>query len=153
MSETKRISEQLQSSFYKGAWHGPSVMEALDGVSAKQAATRSIPNAHTIWELVLHTTTWIREVNKMIAEMSYVQVPEDINFPNVTDESEASWNKAVESLKRTYQKFEKHVATLKDPALEKIPDNTSSTFYRLIHGVIQHNIYHAGQIVLLKKFK
>ena len=153
MSEIKRISEQLKSSFYKGAWHGPALLEALDGVTAKQAYLHPISEAHSIWELVLHATTWVKAVEKAISEMSYTQVENDANWPNVNQKTEAAWEKAVDSLKKAHKKLEKLVSTSKDAALEKVPANTSSTVYRLLHGVIHHNIYHAGQIAILKKGK
>ncbi len=151
MSEIDRISEQLKCSFHKGAWHGPSLLEALDNVTAKQAVKRPIPNAHNIWELVLHAAVWIKAIDKTIAAMEYTQVTTEANWPEISDTSESSWDEAVDSLKKSHKKFEKHVLTLKDAALEKIPANTNSSIYRLIYGVIQHNIYHAGQIALLKK--
>ena len=153
MSEIERMSEQLKCSFYKGAWHGPSLLEALEGVTAKQALKRPIANAHTIWELVLHAAVWIKAVDKTIADMEYTQVTAEMNWPNINDQSEDSWNDAIAALKRTHKKLERHLSTLKDAALEKIPANTNSTIYRLLHGVIQHNTYHAGQISILNKAK
>ncbi|MGH8015142.1 MAG: hypothetical protein ACREBV_03030, partial [Candidatus Zixiibacteriota bacterium] len=69
MAEIERINEQLKASFYKGAWHGPALLQALEDVSHKQALKRPIPQAHTIWELVLHAAVWIKAVDKTIAEM------------------------------------------------------------------------------------
>lgn len=151
MSEIQRISEQLKYSFYEGAWHGPALLETLEGVTAKQAFLHPIPNAHSICELVLHATTWIKAVERAISEMSYTRVENDANWPGISQKTEADWEKAVDSLKKAHKKLEKLVSTLKDAALEKVPANTSSTVYRLLHGVIQHNIYHAGQIAILKK--
>lgn len=153
MTEIERISEQLKCSFYKGAWHGPALLEALDGVSAHQAVRKPIADAHSIWELVLHATTWIKSVDKTILNMEYTQVTDEINWPNISDQSESSWAATLDSLKMVHKKLEKHVSTLKDVALEKVPANTTSTVYRLLQGVIQHNIYHAGQIAILKKGK
>ena len=153
MTEIERISEQLSRSFYKEAWHGPALLEVLNGVTAKQAARRPIVNAHSIWELVLHSTTWIKAVDKTILEMKYTQVTDKANWPAISDKSESSWNKALSSLKKSHKKLEKHVLGLKNSALEKKAINTSSTISRLLYGVIQHSIYHAGQIAILKKSK
>lgn len=59
MTEVKRISDQLQRAFEKDAWHGPAVMEVLNGVTAQQAAARPVPNAHSIWEITLHVSGWM----------------------------------------------------------------------------------------------
>ncbi|HEX2897040.1 MAG TPA: DinB family protein [candidate division Zixibacteria bacterium] len=153
MSEIQRISEQLKCSFNKGAWHGPALLETLDDVTYKQALSHPVSKAHSIWELVLHAAAWIKAVEKTISEMSYTQVENDANWPEINQKTEDDWKKAVDSLKKAHKKLEKLVSTLKDAALERVPANTSSTVYRLLHGVIQHNIYHAGQIAILKKKK
>lgn len=153
MTEIERISQQLKLSFYKDAWHGPALLEVLKGVTARQAAQRPIADAHTIWELVLHSTTWIKAVDKTITEMEYTQVTDAANWPAVRDQSELSWNKALDSLKKSHKKLEKHVQTLKNAELKKKAANTNSTIDRLLYGIIQHDIYHAGQIAILKKSK
>ena len=153
MTEIERISEQLKRSFYKDAWHGPALLEVLKDVTAKQAAKRPIANAHSIWELVLHSTTWIKAVDKTITEMEYAQVTDDANWPTVRDQSEASWQRTLNSLKKSHKKLEKHVLTLKNAELKKKAVNTNSTIDRLLFGIIHHNIYHAGQIAILKKSK
>jgi len=153
MIEIERISELLKHTFYQDAWHGPALLEVLKGVTARQAAKRPMADAHTIWELVLHSTTWIKAVDKTIIEMKYTQVTDAANWPVVTDKSESSWNKALGSLKKSHKKLEKHVHGLKNSALEKRAVNTSSPISRLLYGVVHHNIYHAGQIAILKKSK
>ena len=153
MTEINRISEQLNRSFYKDAWHGPALLEVLKDVTAKQAARRPIADAHSIWELVLHSTTWIKAVDKTINEMEYTQVTDAANWPIISDKSELSWNKALNSLRRSHKKLEKHVLSLKSSELDKKATNTSSTISRLLYGIIHHNIYHAGQIAILKKSK
>lgn len=153
MTEIKRISEQLKCSFYKDAWHGPALLEVLTGVTAKQAAKRPIAKAHSIWELVLHSTTWVKAVDKTITEMVYTQVTDSANWPAVKDKSEASWKRTLDSLKKSHKKLERHVLGFKNAALAKKAGNTSSPFSRLLYGIILHNIYHAGQIAILKKSK
>ena len=58
MTEVQRIREQFQRAFNGEAWHGPSVLKILDGVTAQQAAAHPIPGAHSIWELTLHIAAW-----------------------------------------------------------------------------------------------
>ncbi len=153
MTETGKIHDMLCRSFYKDAWHGPAFLEVLKDVTAKQAAKKPIANAHSIWELVLHSITWIKAVDKTITEMKYTQVTAAANWPAISDKSELSWKHAVDSLKKSHKKLEKHVLVLKRKDLERKAVNTSSTISRLLYGIIQHNIYHAGQIAILKKTK
>jgi len=49
MSETTRLADQLRRAFKGEAWHGPSVLEILDGIDAKRAATHPIDGVHSIW--------------------------------------------------------------------------------------------------------
>ncbi|MDF1506305.1 DinB family protein, partial [Roseisolibacter sp. H3M3-2] len=61
-----RLADTLRRSVDGHAWHGPSLVELLEGVDAHAAATRAVPGAHTIWELVLHLTAWTREVARRV---------------------------------------------------------------------------------------
>ena len=153
MSEATRIADQLRRAFDGEAWHGDSLFEVLDGVTAKQAAVHRIGDAHTIWELVLHIAAWdgavLRRSEGLTAELSDPQ-----NFPAVTDTSEAAWRKAIEQLKRTYEQLVKAVAAFPDSRLqEQVPGKTEKyhSFFYNFSGIVQHELYHAGQIALLKK--
>jgi len=153
MSETARLADQIRRAFEGDAWHGDSVLELLAGVDAKTAAAHPIKNAHSIWELVLHITAWdgavLRRAGGRAANLSEKQ-----NFPPVTDTSEAAWSKTIEQLKTTHGELVKAVATFPDSRLqEQVPGKTAKyhTFFYNFSGIVQHELYHAGQIALLKK--
>ena len=61
MSQVDMVVNELKRSFEGEAWHGPALMEILDGIDAKTAAARPLPKAHSIWELVAHIAAWGRE--------------------------------------------------------------------------------------------
>src|SRR5947208_3008287 len=94
MKETERIEDQLKRAFHGDAWHGPAVKEALEGVSAEIAVQKPVQTAHSIWELVLHVTTWLDVVRRRSLGESFT-VPEEVNFPPVNDTSEAAWNESI----------------------------------------------------------
>jgi len=153
MSEATRIADQLTRAFAGEAWHGDSLFEILEGVTAKPAAARPIKNAHTIWELVLHIAAWdnavLRRLGGVAVELSATQ-----NFPPVTDASETAWRKALAEVRRVHEELVKAVSVLPDSQLdEMVPGKEGAhyTFYYMLHGVTQHELYHAGQIALLKK--
>ena len=152
-SETARIADQLSRAFAGDAWHGDSVFEILEGVTAAQASARPIKNAHTIWELVLHIAAWDNAVLRRLGGVAVT--PSDAeNFPAVTDASETAWRKAVAEVRRVHDELVEAVSVLPDSRLdEKVPGKEGAhyTFYYMLHGVAQHEIYHAGQIALLKK--
>jgi uncharacterized damage-inducible protein DinB len=153
MSEAARIADQLRRAFDGDAWHGDSVFEILEGVTAAQAATRPIAGAHTIWELVLHIAAWdgagLRRLGGLAVTLSETQ-----NFPRVTDASEAAWRRALAEARRVHEELVSAVAALPDSRLdEMVPGKEGAhyTFYYMLYGVVQHELYHAGQMALLKK--
>jgi uncharacterized damage-inducible protein DinB len=154
MTETFRLADQIRRAFEGSAWHGDSVLEILVDVSAKTAAAHPIKNAHSIWELLLHIAAWDDAVTRSIG--AAVSLSDSQNFPPVNDTSEAAWRQAVESAKRTHNELIKAVASFPDSHLqEQVAGKTEKydNFYYMFSGVVQHELYHAGQIALLKKFQ
>ena len=151
MSEIKRIKSQLRRAFEGEAWHGPSVLELLKDVTAEQAAAHPVAGAHSIWELALHITTWERYTRRRIVEASALEPTDEENFPTVRDTSKQAWRATVEELKRNHAELLETVAGLDDAKLSEIVAGKPYSVYFMLHGVIQHDLYHAGQIALLKK--
>jgi uncharacterized damage-inducible protein DinB len=153
MSEATRIADQLGRAFNGEAWHGDSLFEILNGVTAAQAAARPITGAHTIWELVLHIAAWDNAALQRLGGAA-VELSEAENFPPVTDTTDAAWQNALSNVRRTHEKLIAAVAMVPDSRLnETVPGEQRAhhTFYYMLHGVVQHELYHAGQIALLKK--
>ena len=152
MSETERILEELKLSFEGEPWHGPSLMEILQGVDAKTAASHPGPAAHSIWELALHIAAWEKAIRTRIVERRALQLSDEENFPAVTDDSESSWRQAVETLRRNHEDLVQTVSRLSDQQLsEQVPGKPYDIRF-MLHGAAQHAAYHGGQISLLKKF-
>jgi uncharacterized damage-inducible protein DinB len=151
MTETHRINSQLKRAQEGQAWHGPSLRELLEGVTAEQAAARPIPNAHSVWELVNHVIAWEQIARKRLEGAEESVVPDEVNFPPVTDTSEAAWQATLRSLETSHRSLRESIRKIDDTKLEEITPGTRYSIYFLLHGVIQHDLYHAGQIALLKK--
>jgi len=152
-SESARIADQLRRAFDGDAWHGDSVFEILQGVTATHAAARPIKNAHTIWELVLHIAAWDNAVLQRLDGVA-VELSDAQNFPPVKDASETAWRKALAEVRRVHDELVEAVSVLSDSRLDEIvpgKEGAHYTFYYMLHGVAQHELYHAGQIALLKK--
>ncbi|MBZ5667021.1 MAG: DinB family protein [Acidobacteriia bacterium] len=153
MSEAVRIADQLRRAFDGDAWHGDSVLQILEGVTAARAAARPIKHAHSIWELVLHIAAWDGAVLRRMGGVA-VSLSAKKNFPPVKDASEAAWRKALAEVRRVHEELVAAVAVLPDSRLyEMVPGKQGAhyNFYYMLHGVVQHELYHAGQIALLKK--
>jgi uncharacterized damage-inducible protein DinB len=153
MSEAVRIADQLRRAFSGEAWHGDSLFEILQGVAAAQAAARPIAGAHTIWELVLHIAAWDGAVRRRMGGVA-VKLSGKRNFPPVLDTSAAEWTKTLEHVRRVHQELIDAVETFPEKSLGKpVPGKKGAhySFYYMLHGLVQHELYHAGQIALLKK--
>jgi uncharacterized damage-inducible protein DinB len=149
-TESEGIAEQLRRAFYGEAWHGPAVLELLADVAAETAAAKPIRNVHSIWELVLHIAVWDRVACQRLAgEKS--QPTGHANFPPVTKVNAAAWRKAVAETKRAHDAFVKTVAALPDSRLRDRVPGKRYDFYHMLHGLAQHELYHAGQVAILKK--
>jgi uncharacterized damage-inducible protein DinB len=153
MSQTARLADQLRRAFYGEAWVGDALMEILSGVNAEIAAAHPFQNVHSIWELVLHIGAWDGAVRRRTAGQA-VTLTDKQNFPPIEDKSETAWRSALESLKKTHDDLVKAVAEFPDGRLqEQVPGKREPyyNYYYMFSGIVQHELYHAGQIAILKK--
>lgn len=152
-SEAVRIADQLQRAMDGPAWHGPALREILRGVDGAVAARRPESGAHSIWELVLHIRAWDLYALRRIGGEEW-EPSEDENFPRVAEISEEAWAKAQAELAVVHSELVAAMAKFPEVRLgEKVPgrDPDYHTFYYMLHGAVQHMLYHAGQIAVLKK--
>ncbi|MGB0035073.1 MAG: DinB family protein [Candidatus Acidiferrales bacterium] len=150
MSEIRRILDQMDRAFSGEAWHGPSLMQLLEGVDAESAATRPIGKAHSIWELVNHVTAWNNIVQHRLSGEK-VDVTPEMDWPGVWEVNEVGWERSLENLKECRAKLRRAVELLRDDQLDDRVPGDKESFYVLLHGLVQHDLYHAGQIAILKK--
>ena len=148
MREAERIANQLRRAYRGEAWHGPALRELLEGVTAERAAARPLPGAHSIWELVLHVAAWQGVVLRRVGGED-AREPEEGDWSDVAEPDEARWREALARLDESTERLIEAVTGLADSRLEE--GIGRATLYAHLHGIIQHNLYHAGQIALLKK--
>lgn len=150
MTEIERIREQLKRAFEGHAWHGPSVMELLSDVTAQQAAARVFPGAHTIWELALHIGAWEGAcVTRLRGERAELTDAED--WPAVMETTEDAWQRCKSTLMDGNQKLRDEITSLNEQRLDEPILPGMPSVYVTVQGVVQHDLYHAGQIAILKK--
>lgn len=150
MSEVKRFFNELKSIYYANAWHGPALKEVLNGISAAQASAKPLKDGHSIWELVLHTKGW-NNVFLLGLEGKIVNEPEGGDFPVINDNSEDAWKKTLAELDQHYEKLLSAISNLKDEQLNELATGKDYNFRLMLRGIINHNVYHTGQVALLKK--
>lgn len=150
MNENERIADQHLRALNGPAWHGDSVMEILNGVTASEAAAKPIPGAHSIWELLFHLEAWNRMALEALDGPEY-EVPEDLNFPAVADASGQAWHDALTRFAATKELLVTRILALPLAGLDETVPGQKYSRHFLLHGVVQHDLYHAGQMALLKK--
>lgn len=148
--EVHRIKALLQKTYDGAAWHGPSVKEALQDITA-ELAFKNFENVHTIAELVSHMTAWRNfAINRIQGNMSY-ELSEKDNWPEMEAKTDTQWFYIQNRLETSQEKLLEVLEETEEGKLLEAVHNRAYDFYTLLHGVIQHDIYHIGQIVMLKK--
>ena len=149
--ESTRLADQLERSFRGGAWHGPSIEESLAGLSAADAnGLRPIPGAHTIAEIVAHLAFWLEHAARRIDGAGDEGLSEGDDWPP-PGEGEEGWRALLARLDAAHRRLHSQVAALDDAALDGPVAGCDPTVRGLLHGILQHNAYHGGQIVVLRK--
>lgn len=160
MTEVEFIGSELRRVYEGGAWHGPSVLEALHGVDAARAGARMGPHTHTIHELTHHIAAWMGEAADRLRGRPPGS-PRDGDWPSpVPAISPPQWRDLLDRLASRQFDLLTGVAgfdparldALVDPGGERHPDR-DLTFRGMLHGMAQHNAYHAGQIMLLRRLQ
>lgn len=149
-TEGARIADQLRRAFYGSAWHGPALLELLADVDAAMAAATPVAHVHSIWELVLHVAVWDDATLRRLGGAKW-QPTGLKNFPPVREVTNAAWRRTVAQTKATHDELVDIVAALPDSRLHERVPGKRYDFYHQLHGVAQHELYHAGQIAILKK--
>lgn len=157
MTQAELLADELDRAWRGDPWHGPSLEKILDGVDAAGAAARPIPDAHTIWELLLHLTAWTGEVTRRLggadpgepAEGDWPPIP--VPTPSAWEAARRDFARAQETVLRAVRstpesRLGEPVGRVRDPAL-----GTGITCGQMLHGLAQHHAYHGGQISLLRK--
>ncbi|MRX37975.1 DUF1572 domain-containing protein [Flavobacterium sp. LC2016-23] len=150
MSENKRISNLYQSIYNGNPWLEVTLAHTLENITAEQAYRKVNPNLNTIWEIVNHLIQWRRNILRRV-QGETVLTPDHNYFVPVLDSSEAAWEQSLQSLAKSQELWNAFFEDFNDSDLEKIYINNNHTYYEHIHGIIQHDVYHLGQIVILKK--
>ena len=152
MSQVDVAVEQLKLAFEGDPWHGPPVMEILKDIDAPKAAARPINTAHSIWELVRHIAVWENVGRRRLTgDRAQIEISSPEDWPPPEDTSEAAWEQAKDALNRGHQALVEAIARTPESRLDEPIFEGMSTVYVTLHGVIQHDLYHAGQIAMLKK--
>lgn len=154
-AELRLLLRLIDQGFDHAAWHGPTLAGAIRGVTAKQAAWRPAARRHCVWEIVLHTAYWKYAVRRRLMGGAQGGFPRSgSNWPALPDVlDERHWRADVRLLKDEHRKLRRAVAALQADALGRRLAKKRWTTSETIHGIAMHDLYHAGQIQLLKRLR
>ena len=147
MRRVEQMLLQLNSAWDGEPWYGTPLRIMLQGIDATTASRRPLAEGHTIAELTAHATTWMEVVRERLAGQK-PEVPPERDFPPVDG---LAWPELLARLDRAHSALVDTVARMDDADFEKVVAGKDYTAAFMLDGLIQHNIYHAGQIALLKK--
>ena len=150
MSEIARITRLLEQTFDGKPYYGPSVLGALAGVTASLASRKPPRSAPSIWDVVAHLTAELIYARAVVESTAGPWIEGKTTWPAITDTSEAAWQEALKDLKTANQALVLAVQHLDDAILDKEAHRVGVSYYLMLHGTVQHDAYHAGQISLLR---
>jgi uncharacterized damage-inducible protein DinB len=143
----------IDESYEKKAWHGPNLRGAIRGVDIKKAAWRPGPGRHNIWEIIVHAAYWKYTVRRrMLGEKRGSFPLKGSNwFVRPTTMTGEAWREDVSLLEDMHRTMRAAVADFSPKELQKIPRGSKVSNAAIIYGIVLHDVYHAGQIQLLKR--
>ena len=149
-AELRSMIDLIDEAFEKRAWHGPTLRRAIAGVTAAQAVWRPAPGRHNILELTVHAAYWKHEVRRRLRGGR--REPFLLKGHNWFAAGGASWKTAVRLLVDEHRALRATVAALPPKALaRRVRGRDTAAF--TIRGIAAHDLYHAGQIQLLRRLQ
>jgi uncharacterized damage-inducible protein DinB len=149
-SEVSRILDQLERGYRGEAWHGTPLRVILAEIDASTAARQVVPGVHTIWELTFHVIAWLTVARRRVSGEA-IELTGDEDWPPVGNHSASAWTSTLAELDQTFERLVDTVRQLDDTQLPLRCPGRSYSMYVLLHGVLQHTLYHGGQIALLAR--
>ncbi len=150
MHDVQRILKQYDQVLNGPAWHGDPISQILGGISPEVAAARPIANAHSIWEIVGHMAFWEEVATRRLGGLR-AGLEEERNFPAAPEATNANWEKTLDEFRASNHAFREALQEFDPARLDELSAAGKRSFYEEAHGLIEHHVYHAGQIALLAK--
>jgi uncharacterized damage-inducible protein DinB len=142
----------LFEKLYEGdPWIDVNINDTLKNISAEKAQKRIMPHSNSIWEIVQHLISWRQNVIQRLKGIQMV-TPAHNYFEIIENKSTTDWNKTLKALAVTNKEWIEFLETFKTTNFDKIYAANEMTFYEHIHGILQHDAYHLGQIVMIAKY-
>lgn len=153
MNTRSLLLQLIDEAYEEKTWHGPNLRGSVRGLSAEQALWRPAPARHNIWEIVVHTAYWKYTVRRRLSGEKRGSFPlKGSNwFPRSDAANAMAWKNDLMLLDECHRSMLKAIASVPESKLNIKPSNSKYTNAAVMYGIANHDIYHAGQIQLLKR--
>ena len=149
MTDINRIAKLFADLQHGDCWLGVNIKEALQGVDAALAVKSINNHSNSIWLLVFHLTYWRTSViNRLNGSL---EPPPFKDFALPDELNEENWKQTLLDFENVYHQLRSTILHFKEEQLHKPSPKPEQTFYQLMMGCLQHDAYHLGQIILIKK--
>lgn len=154
-AEIQLLLDIIDQAYDHRAWHGTNLRGSIRGLTSDQAAWRPAPGRHNIWEVVVHAAYWKYVVRRrLLGEKRGSFSLEGSNwFTRPVDRSDAAWKADVALLDETHRSMRSAIASFPADKVASTPSNSKVSNAQIIYGISSHDLYHAGQIQLLKRLR
>ncbi|HYP27310.1 MAG TPA: DinB family protein [Blastocatellia bacterium] len=156
-SEIGIILALIDQAFDHRAWHGTNLKGSIRGMSATEAAWRPAPGRRSIWEIVVHAAYWKYIARRRLLGEAKGSFPlKGSNWfarPSDPASPEVEWKMDLALLNETHKSLREAVASLTPADLGVTPSGSKVSNLALLTGIASHDLYHAGQIQLLKRLQ
>lgn len=150
MKETGRIVSLFEKLYHGEPWIDVTIQGTLSRISAVQASQRPLSSCNTIWEIVNHLTEW--KINVLQRLQGKIMVTPANNYISpILDQSEKAWDQALIRFESVHNDWLEYLNQVDPETFDSIYPPNQMTYYEHILGILQHDAYHLGQIVLLAK--
>jgi len=152
-SEIETLLMVIEQAYDHRSWHGTNLRGSIRGLSPKQAARRPGRERHNIWEIVVHAAYWKYVVRRRLTGEPRGSFPLDGSnwFARPQATTKAAWRTDVRLLEQMHRSLLAAVARVAPSDLHRKAAGGKDTNFGLIAGIAAHDLYHAGQIQLLKR--
>lgn len=152
-NELALLLQMIDEAYEKKTWHGPNLRGSLRGLTAAEAAWRPGPNRHNIWEIAVHCAYWKYTVRRKLLNEKRGSFPLKGGnfFKRPIELSEGAWKEDIRLLEECHRSMREAIASFPPSRLYSRTPNSKYTNIAVIYGIANHDIYHAGQIQLLKR--
>jgi len=162
MTTTELLLASIDEAYDKRSWHGTNLRGSLRGLTVEQAAFRVQPESHNIWELVVHAAYWKNDIRRRLTLSEATTSGRRVEgfaldgsdfWDRPVDGTAAEWKTDLALLQDEHKQLRAAVEAFPPSRWTRKAPGKPFNFEGLVRGIAAHDLYHAGQIQLLKRLQ